>query len=74
MEPSGFGIEGVGRSSLQIAQARHGAPDRSNTISDMHAAFNDLAGLQLDTGVELVAPESQTTSAQPPHSGRGAHS
>ena len=47
----------------QIAQARHALGSLEDTISDMQVAFNDLAGLPLDTGVELVAPESQTTSA-----------
>jgi len=40
----------------------------------MQVAFNDLAGLPLDTGVELVAPESQNTSATPAIGNRGAHS
>jgi len=43
----------------QIAQARHGLGSLEDAISDMKVEFNDLAGLPLDTDVELVAPEGK---------------
>jgi multidrug efflux pump subunit AcrB/outer membrane protein TolC len=45
----------------QIAEARHALGSLEDTISDMRVEFNDLAGLPLDTDVELVAPEPETT-------------
>jgi outer membrane protein TolC len=45
----------------QIAEARHGLGSLEDAISDMSVEFNDLAGLPLDTEVELVAPEAATS-------------
>ncbi len=45
----------------QIAEARHALGSLEDTISDMRVEFNDLTGLPLDTEVELVAPEPETT-------------
>jgi multidrug efflux pump subunit AcrB/outer membrane protein TolC len=42
----------------QIAAARHELGSLEDAISDMQVEFNDLAGLALDTKVELVAPET----------------
>ena len=47
----------------QIAQARHALGSLEDAISDMKVEFNDLAGLPLDTEVELVAPQPETTDA-----------
>lgn len=44
-----------------IAEARHALGTLEDAISDMRVEFNDLAGLPLDTTVELVAPESEST-------------
>jgi len=41
----------------QIADARHKQGTLEDAISDMKVEFNDLAGLPLDTDVELVAPQ-----------------
>jgi outer membrane protein TolC len=45
----------------QIAEARHALGSLEDTISDMKVEFNDLTGLPLDTDVELVAPEPETS-------------
>jgi multidrug efflux pump subunit AcrB/outer membrane protein TolC len=45
----------------QIADARHKLGSLEDAISDMQVEFNDLAGLPLETEVELVAPEVQTS-------------
>ena len=45
----------------QIAEARHGLGSLEDAISDMKVEFNDLAGLPLDTEVELVPPEPEST-------------
>jgi multidrug efflux pump subunit AcrB/outer membrane protein TolC len=45
----------------QIADARHQLGSLEDAISDMKVEFNDLTGLPLDTEVELVAPEPETT-------------
>jgi outer membrane protein TolC len=45
----------------QIAEARHALGSLEDAISDMRVEFNDLTGLPLDTDVELVAPEPETT-------------
>jgi len=45
----------------QIAEARHALGSLEDAISDMKVEFNDLTGLPLDTDVELVAPEPETT-------------
>jgi outer membrane protein TolC/preprotein translocase subunit SecF len=45
----------------QIADARHKLGSLEDAISDMKVEFNDLAGLPLETDVELVAPEVETT-------------
>jgi multidrug efflux pump subunit AcrB/outer membrane protein TolC len=45
----------------QIAEARHKLGTLEDAISDMKVEFNDLAGLPLETEVELVAPEPATT-------------
>jgi outer membrane protein TolC len=47
----------------QLAQARHALGSLEDTIADMKVSFNDLAGLPLDTDVELVAPASETNNA-----------
>jgi len=44
----------------QIADARHKLGSLEDAISDMKVEFNDLAGLPLETDVELVAPEVET--------------
>lgn len=44
----------------RIAEARHALGSLEDAISDMKVEFNDLTGLPLDTGVELVAPQSET--------------
>ena len=44
-----------------IADARHKLGTLEDAISDMKVEFNDLAGLPLETEVELVAPEPATT-------------
>jgi outer membrane protein TolC len=45
----------------QIADARHKLGSLEDAISDMKVEFNDLAGLPLETEVELVAPQVETT-------------
>ncbi|MFZ1087507.1 MAG: efflux RND transporter permease subunit [Terracidiphilus sp.] len=45
----------------QIAEARHALGSFEDAISDMKMEFNDLAGLPLETEVELVAPEPERT-------------
>jgi multidrug efflux pump subunit AcrB/outer membrane protein TolC len=45
----------------QIADARHGLGSLEDAIQDMKVEFNDLAGLPLETEVQLVAPEPETT-------------
>jgi multidrug efflux pump subunit AcrB/outer membrane protein TolC len=45
----------------QLADARHKLGTLEDTISDLKVEFNDLAGLPLDTEVELVAPELEIT-------------
>jgi multidrug efflux pump subunit AcrB/outer membrane protein TolC len=45
----------------QIAGARHALGSLEDAISDMKVEFNNLTGLPLDTDVELVAPESETS-------------
>jgi len=47
----------------QIAEARHGLGSLEDAINDMKVEFNDLTGLPLDTDVELVVPEPDTTDA-----------
>ena len=47
----------------QIAEARHALGSLEDAISDMKVEFNDLAGLPLDSDVELVAPEPETSDA-----------
>jgi outer membrane protein TolC len=47
----------------QLADARHGLGSLQDAISDMKVEFNDLTGLPLDTEVELVPPEPETTDA-----------
>jgi multidrug efflux pump subunit AcrB len=47
----------------QIASARHALGSLEDAIGDMKVEFNDLAGLPLDTEVELVAPESKDSDA-----------
>jgi multidrug efflux pump subunit AcrB/outer membrane protein TolC len=49
----------------QLAEARHQLGSLGDAISDMKLEFNDLAGLPLDTDVELVAPpvESEDITA-----------
>jgi outer membrane protein TolC len=44
----------------QIAEARHALGSLEDAISDMRVEFNDLAGLPLETEVELVAPEAES--------------
>jgi len=46
----------------QIAEARHSLGTLEDAISDMKVEFNDLAGLALDTEVELVAPPMESSS------------
>jgi multidrug efflux pump subunit AcrB/outer membrane protein TolC len=45
----------------QIAEARHQLGSLEDAISDMKVEFNDLTGLPLDSDVELVVPEPETT-------------
>jgi multidrug efflux pump subunit AcrB/outer membrane protein TolC len=45
----------------QLADARHKLGSLEDAISDMRVEFNDLAGLPLETEVELVAPEPEST-------------
>jgi len=45
----------------QIADARHKLGSLEDGISDMKVEFNDLAGLPLDTEVELVEPPVDST-------------
>jgi multidrug efflux pump subunit AcrB/outer membrane protein TolC len=45
----------------QLADARHKLGTLEDAISDMKVEFNDLAGLPLETEVELVAPEPEST-------------
>jgi multidrug efflux pump subunit AcrB/outer membrane protein TolC len=47
----------------QIADARHKLGSLEDAISDMKVEFNDLAGLPLETEVELVAPEVEASDA-----------
>jgi multidrug efflux pump subunit AcrB len=47
----------------QIAEARHALGSLEDAISDMKVEFNNLAGLPLDSDVELVAPEPETSDA-----------
>ncbi len=44
----------------QIAEARHQLGSLEDAISDMKVEFNDLAGLPLETEVELVAPQMES--------------
>ncbi len=45
----------------QLADARHQLGSLQDAISDMKVEFNDLAGLPLETEVELVAPQQEVT-------------
>lgn len=45
----------------QIAEAHHALGSLEDAISDMKVEFNDLTDLPLDTDVELVAPEPETS-------------
>jgi outer membrane protein TolC len=47
----------------QIAEARHQLGSLEDTISDMKVEFNDLTGLPLNSKVELVPPEPETSDA-----------
>jgi outer membrane protein TolC len=47
----------------QIAEARHALGSLEDAISDMKVEFNDLAGLPLESEVELVPPEPETSDA-----------
>ena len=47
----------------QIAEAHHALGSLEDAISDMKVEFNDLTGLPLDSEVELVAPEPETSDA-----------
>jgi outer membrane protein TolC len=47
----------------QIAEAHHALGSLEDAISDMKVEFNDLAGLPLDTDVELVPPEPEAADA-----------
>jgi multidrug efflux pump subunit AcrB/outer membrane protein TolC len=51
--------------NAQIAEARHGLGSLEDAIQDMQVEFNDLAGLPLETEVELVAPQPETTDLTP---------
>ncbi|MGD0938994.1 MAG: efflux RND transporter permease subunit [Terracidiphilus sp.] len=44
----------------QIADARHALGSLDDAIADMKVEFNDLAGLPLETEVELVAPSPES--------------
>ncbi|MGD0787506.1 MAG: efflux RND transporter permease subunit [Terracidiphilus sp.] len=47
----------------QVAEARHALGSLEDAISDMKVEFNDLTGLPLDSDVELVSPEPETSDA-----------
>jgi multidrug efflux pump subunit AcrB/outer membrane protein TolC len=47
----------------QIAEARHALGSLEDTISDMKVEFNNLTGLPLNSEVELVPPEPETSDA-----------
>jgi multidrug efflux pump subunit AcrB/outer membrane protein TolC len=47
----------------QIAAARHALGSLEDAISDMKVEFNDLAGLPLDTDVELAEPPAESADA-----------
>jgi multidrug efflux pump subunit AcrB/outer membrane protein TolC len=47
----------------QIAEARHGLGSLEDAISDMKVEFNDLAGLPLETEVELARPQADSSDA-----------
>ncbi len=47
----------------QMAEARHALGSLEDAISDMKVEFNDLAGLPLDTEVELVEPKAENSDA-----------
>jgi outer membrane protein TolC len=47
----------------QVAEARHALGSLEDAISDMKVEFNDLTGLPLDSDVELVSPEPETSVA-----------
>jgi outer membrane protein TolC len=47
----------------QIAEAHHALGSLEDAIADMRVELNDLAGLPLETQVELVTPEVETTDA-----------
>ncbi len=49
--------------TAQIAEARHQLGTLEDAISDMKVEFNDLAGLPLDTEVELTVPEQDNSDA-----------
>jgi len=47
----------------QIAEARHGLGSLEDAISDMKVEFNNMTDLPLDSEVELVPPEPETSDA-----------
>jgi multidrug efflux pump subunit AcrB/outer membrane protein TolC len=47
----------------QIAEARHAMGSLEDAISDMKVEFNDLTGLPLESEVELVPPDPETSDA-----------
>jgi multidrug efflux pump subunit AcrB/outer membrane protein TolC len=47
----------------QIAEARHALGSLDDAISDMKVEFNNLTGLPLDSEMELVPPEPETSDA-----------
>jgi multidrug efflux pump subunit AcrB/outer membrane protein TolC len=47
----------------QIAEARHALGSLEDAISDMKVEFNNLTGLPLNSEVELVPPEPETSDA-----------
>jgi outer membrane protein TolC len=47
----------------QIAEARHALGSLEDAISDMKVEFNDLTRLPLESDVELVPPEPETSDA-----------
>ena len=47
----------------QIAEARHALGSLEDAISDMNVEFNNLTGLPLNSEVELVPPEPETSDA-----------
>jgi multidrug efflux pump subunit AcrB len=47
----------------QIAEARHALGSLEDAISDMKAEFNNMTDLPLDSEVELVPPEPETSDA-----------